>query len=193
MSLAPEAELRLGEAVADYLEQRRTGTAPRLDDFVRGHPEIAELLRSCLSILAALPDAPGNDARGELDLPPELGDFRLLRVLGRGGMGVVYEAEQKSLQRRVALKVLPPTGAGDPERVERFRREIEVTARLQHPHIVPVFEHGRAAGLPYYAMPLLVGEGLDRVLQRWRAEPSSGPLARRLAFHLAGVRGYCVS
>jgi formylglycine-generating enzyme required for sulfatase activity len=171
----PELESRLGSAVAEYLEEKRAGRAPPIAEFARGHPEIEEHLRACLGILSALP---AESAAGA-ELAEDFGDFRLLRVVGRGGMGVVYEAEQKSLGRRVALKVLPPLGARDPERAERFRREIAVTARLQDPGIVPVFEHGQVGGLPYYVMPLLEGEALDSVLRRFRAEPASGPLAGR--------------
>jgi formylglycine-generating enzyme required for sulfatase activity len=170
-----ELESRLGSAVAKYLEGKRAGRAPPVAEFARGHPEIEEHLRACLEILSALPSVSEVGA----ELSENFGDFRLLRVLGRGGMGVVYEAEQKSLGRRVALKVLPPLGARDPERAERFRREVAVTARLQDPCIVPVFEHGQVAGLPYYVMPLLEGEALDAVLRRFRADPTSSPLVRR--------------
>ena len=93
-----------------------------------------------------------------------LGDYRILREIGRGGMGVVYEAEQVSLGRRVALKVLPRQVAGDSEALERFRREAKAAARLHHTNIVPVFEVGRDGETAYYAMQFIEGQGLDQVI-----------------------------
>ena len=93
-----------------------------------------------------------------------LGDYRILREIGRGGMGVVYEAEQVSLGRRVALKVLPGHVAGDRMALERFRREAKAAARLHHTNIVPVFEVGRDGEVAYYAMQFIQGQGLDQVI-----------------------------
>ncbi len=109
-----------------------------------------------------------------------LGDFRILREVGRGGMGVVYEAEQVSLGRRVALKVLPAPGFGDEGRVRRFEREARAAARLHHTNIVPVFEVGEANGARYYAMQFIDGQGLDAVvaeLRRLRAWAKASPCA----------------
>ena len=78
-----------------------------------------------------------------------LGDFRLLREVSRGGMGVVYEAVQVSLGRRVALKVLPDAAALDPRHLQRFQVEAQAAASLNHPHIVPVFATGSTEGVPY--------------------------------------------
>ena len=100
--------------------------------------------------------APGKERR--------LGDYRILREIGRGGMGVVYEAEQVSLGRRVALKVLPGQVAGDRMALERFRREAKAAARLHHTNIVPVFEVGRDGEVAYYAMQFIQGQGLDQVI-----------------------------
>ncbi|MFO0966231.1 MAG: protein kinase [Gemmataceae bacterium] len=94
-----------------------------------------------------------------------LGDFVLLREIGRGGMGVVYEAEQTTLGRRVALKVLPAV-ALDAQRLERFRREAQAAARLHHTNIVPVFGVGETAGVHYYIMQYIEGQALDRVLKQ---------------------------
>src|SRR5438105_12394642 len=90
-------------------------------------------------------------------LPPleRLGDYRIIREIGRGGMGVVYEAEQVSLGRRVALKVLPGHVAGDRVALERFRREAKAAARLHHTNIVPVFEVGRDGDVAYFAMQFI--------------------------------------
>src|SRR5262249_15431506 len=94
--------------------------------------------------------------------------------VGRGGMGVVYEAEQESLGRHVALKVLPSAVLLNSTYLERFRREAKAAARLHHTNIVPVFGVGEAAGIPYYAMQFIRGGGLDRVLadvRRMRRQP----------------------
>src|SRR5262249_19957828 len=106
----------------------------------------------------------------------ELGGYRVLREIGRGGMGVVYEAEHVALRRRVALKVLPPGLARDPARLERFRREARAAARLHHTHIVPLFEAGQDRGLCLLAMQLIDGRGLDQL---------PGPVAPREAARLA--------
>jgi tetratricopeptide (TPR) repeat protein len=97
-----------------------------------------------------------------------LGDFALLRELGRGGMGIVYEAQQVSLDRPVALKVLPHHLGIDAVSISRFEREAQAAGRLTHPNIVPVYAIGKAAGHHYYAMQLLDGEPLSQVLGRLR-------------------------
>ena len=115
--------------------------------------------------------------------PPlqQLGDYRILRELGRGGMGVVYEAEQQSLQRRVALKVLPLHASFDQVALERFRREARSAALLHHTNIVPIFEIGEAGDVCYYAMQFIAGRGFDAVIQSLRAANTSEelPLPRR--------------
>jgi eukaryotic-like serine/threonine-protein kinase len=110
-------------------------------------------------------------AQSRQDAPPPerdatglLGDFLIVRVIGRGGMGVVYEAVQKSLNRRVALKILPLSSADDPRKVKRFEVEAQAAAFLQHPHIVPVYTVGSENGLHYYAMQFIEGRTLAEVI-----------------------------
>src|SRR5262249_6078342 len=103
------------------------------------------------------------DARGTA--PERLGDYRILREVGRGGMGIVYEAEQESLGRRVALKVLAAHGLSNPKHLLRFHREARAAARLHHTHIVPVFGVGECEGQHYYVMQFIPGLGLDAVLE----------------------------
>jgi serine/threonine protein kinase len=98
-----------------------------------------------------------GEAAPARDFPERLGEFRLVRRLGSGGMGVVYEAEQESLGRRVALKVVRPELLYFEGARERFRREIEAVARLSHPAVVPVLASGEQDGVPWYAMELLQG------------------------------------
>ena len=94
----------------------------------------------------------------------QIGDYRILREIGRGGMGVVYEAEQQSLGRRVALKILPLLMTEDPKALERFQREARAAARMHHTNIVPVFEVGQDDNCLFYAMQLIQGQGLDLVI-----------------------------
>ena len=103
-------------------------------------------------------------------IPPlsQIGDYRILREIGRGGMGVVYEAEQISLGRRVALKVLPRQVSGDRMVQERFRREARAAARLHHTNIVPVYEVGQDGDVRFYAMQFIQGQGLDAVITELR-------------------------
>ena len=95
----------------------------------------------------------------------QLGDYRILREIGRGGMGIVYEAEQQSLKRRVALKVLPLHASMDHVAIERFRREARSAALLHHTNIVPIFEIGETSEGSYYAMQFIAGQGFDVVLE----------------------------
>jgi serine/threonine protein kinase len=106
-------------------------------------------------------------------IPERMGDFEIGRELGRGGMGVVYEARQLSLNRKVALKVLS-SGLGLSSRaVQRFRREAEAAAKLHHTNIVPVYATGEEAGAHFYAMELIEGPSLDQVIRQTRAQRSS--------------------
>ena len=101
-----------------------------------------------------------------------VGDFEILREIGRGGMGVVYEARQVSLNRPVALKVLGPGLGLTPQAVQRFRREAEAAAKLHHTNIVPVYTTGEQDGIHFYAMELIEGPSLNDVILQLRQSPS---------------------
>jgi serine/threonine protein kinase/WD40 repeat protein len=103
----------------------------------------------------------------------QLGDFRLLCELGRGGMGVIYEAEQLSMGRRVALKVLPLAALLEPQRIARFQHEVRAAAALDHPHIVPVYAVGEDRGVHFFAMRLIHGQSLAHVIERLRLTPQA--------------------
>ncbi len=160
--------------LVDVLSQRlQAGEPLDLTAVIRAHLEHAEELRRLLPALGALDDlAPAGDGRPPaapaLDL---LGDFRILREVGRGGMGVVYEAEQVSLRRRVALKVLPFAATLDPRQLQRFRHEAQAAALLQHPNIVPVHAVGCERGVHYYAMQFIEGRTLAEAVRELRAGP----------------------
>src|SRR6516164_1041846 len=106
-----------------------------------------------------------------------LGDFEIVRELGRGGMGVVYEARQLSLNRKVALKVLSDGLGLTGKAVQRFRREAEAAAKLHHTNIVPVYATGEEDGTHFYAMELIEGPSLDHVIRQIRAPAVSGAAA----------------
>src|SRR5262249_3047446 len=150
-------DARVASALAEYLAELEAGKHPSREEFLARDPEIAEALDGCIDVLEFVHSAAGEKASGgEPDplaelLPPGtiLGDYRLVRELGRGGMGIVYEAEQVSLGRRVALKVLSDAAALDPRRLQRFRIEVQAVAQLHHPHIVPIFAVGGDHGAHY--------------------------------------------
>jgi serine/threonine protein kinase/WD40 repeat protein len=139
----------------------------------REHPAHAEQLRRLLPALHALAEVgPVSEDVAAITSAPQpapprlLGDYRILRQIGKGGMGEVYEAVQQSLGRHVALKVLPPLSALTPLLLERFRREAKAAARLHHTNIVPVFGVGEHEGVHFYAMQYIEGQGLNQVLEQ---------------------------
>ncbi|MCC7399456.1 MAG: protein kinase [Planctomycetes bacterium] len=140
-----------------------SGDQARVDELIAAYPEHAFGLRERLAHLASLGIL--QPPRTAAAIPEQLGEFRLLRQIGRGGMGVVYLAEQESLRRQVALKLVHPEHLFFDDAHERFRRETLAVARLQHPGIVPIITCGDAGGIPYYAMELVHGASLAEVLQ----------------------------
>jgi hypothetical protein len=153
-------------AVVDaYLEDLRQGKAPDRAAVLAAHPELAPQLESCLAALDFIHRAEHTDPA----VPPTLGDFRIVREIGRGAMGVVYEAEQASLKRKVALKVLRFGASPDQEAMARFRREAETVAALHHTNIVPLFAVGSEAGVHFFAMQLIAGRSLAAVLDEANA------------------------
>src|SRR5204863_1044572 len=114
-------------------------------------------------------ETPGHHRPASAAVPlQQLGDYQILREVGRGGMGVVYEAQQLSLGRHVAIKVLPSHALLDPRQLARFQREARSAAKLHHTNIVPVFGVGEQDGLHYYVMQFIQGLGLDLVLDELR-------------------------
>lgn len=178
----PSVESLVTLAVDDFLERQRHGENPDVEEYARRYPQLATLLRSLLPTLRLMqsPDSGGGGAP-PAPLAERLGDYRLIRMLGRGGMGVVYEAEQVSLQRRVALKVLPFAAALDPMQLQRFKNEAQAAAHLQHPRIVPVYTVGCEQGIHFFAMQFIEGQSLAGLLRERRgvagAEQSEAPVA----------------
>jgi serine/threonine protein kinase/WD40 repeat protein/tetratricopeptide (TPR) repeat protein len=174
----PPADPAFDLLVDGLIARLQAGEAVDWPEVAREHPEYAGRLRSLAPALQALGDlSSAGDAalsgvapaaEGEDLVPGVLGDFRLLREVGRGGMGVVYEAEQVSLNRRVALKVLPLAATMDPRQLARFRHEARAAALLHHPHVVPVYGVGCERGVHYYAMQLIEGRSLAAVIDDLR-------------------------
>jgi len=146
------------DAVAeDFLSRWRAGETPSINEYADRYPELANQIRELFPALVLMeqhrPDdkatAGTSENLSQGALPEELGEYRLLREIGRGGMGVVYEAVQLSLHRHVALKVMPPHRLRGPEHLERFRREAQIAAGLHHTNIVPVFGVGEDEGIHF--------------------------------------------
>ena len=148
---------RLERALAIYLQVTSSGEPAASEAALAHHPDLRDLLEP---LLRPEPDA------GAAAPEATIGDFDLRREVGRGGMGIVYEARQRSLGRRVALKVLAETIAADPARIARFRREATMLAQLEHPHVVRVLDAGDSDGRHWLAMEFVDGESLDQRLQR---------------------------
>jgi serine/threonine protein kinase/Flp pilus assembly protein TadD len=185
---SPSSERSLVEVLADeFLARLKRGEKPTIKEYCGHHPDLADEIRDVFEAVLMVEDLkPGSEeisgsygasVRMEGKRLEQVGDYRILREIGRGGMGVVYEAEQESLGRRVALKVLPKTLAGDGHALIRFQREAKAAARMHHTNIVPVFDVGQGGEHVYYAMQLIHGQGLDSViddLKRLRGQSQAG-------------------
>ena len=154
----------------------RRGERPALKEYTDRYPELAEEIRELFPAMVEVEQAEGGrqadeetgDSASANPSLSQIGDYRILREIGRGGMGVVYEAEQISLGRRVALKVLPKQVSNDRMVQERFRREARAAARLHHTNIVPVYEVGQDGDVRFYAMQFIQGQGLDLIINELR-------------------------
>jgi len=178
-------EERIGEILREVCERRDRGEQVDRDELLQAHPELADELRARLAAL----DVIENLVRGEAATPDSIGEFRLVRRIGRGGMGVVYEAEQASMERRVALKVLSPAFTTAPKATQRFQREAKAAGRLHHTNLVPVYSMGQDQGCWYYAMELVDGPPLSRVIEELKG--SGGRAAEgSLTASASGQRGY---
>ena len=188
--LTSDQRERLTRVLDDYLLQLDTGVPPDGQRIIEQNPDLATPLASYLGHLEALHDVavgfvpaeddstsiagttnrqgsatpPGTVGEENGKLEQRIGDFVLGRELGRGGMGVVYEARQISLDRRVAVKLLPFAAVLNEKQISRFKNEAQAAAQIQHPNIVPVFAVGAERGVHYYAMRLIDGQPLDRII-----------------------------
>jgi serine/threonine protein kinase len=182
---------RLDELAEAFVERYRRGERPAIAEYVREHPELAEQIEELFPALVMMEQVEGDLRNAANKLPSaaepaapltQLGDFRIIREVGRGGMGVVYEAEQVSLGRRVALKVLPKHLLSDSKHRQRFEREARAAGRLHHTNIVPVYGVGEQDGMHYYVMQFIDGLALDEVLvelKRLREESKEAKGAKK--------------
>jgi serine/threonine protein kinase len=178
---------RVVEALDEYMAALESGQRPDRQAFLARHADVAAALAECLDGMEALHEASssspqavkGSAPAGDWQPGTPLGDFRIVREVGRGGMGVVYEAEQLSLGRRIALKVLPFALTLDPRQLQRFKNEARAAAQLHHQHIVPVYSVGCERGVHFYAMQYIEGRSLAEIIQGLRqvARPGKAPAA----------------
>jgi WD40 repeat protein/tetratricopeptide (TPR) repeat protein len=170
----------------EILLREELNEAPALEEYQRRFPALAERLALLFTVHAALEDEPagGDESAAEL---PQIRGYDVLREIGRGGMAVVYEARQRGVNRRVALKMLLAGDYAGLEERSRFRTEAEALGRLHHPHIVPVHEVGEHNGRPYLVMELVEGGSLARLLA---GTPLSAPQAAGLVEQLARAIHY---
>jgi WD40 repeat protein/tRNA A-37 threonylcarbamoyl transferase component Bud32 len=176
----------LAETMADHSESATSAPWPAPDPGVTTDPVDGDALM-----------ADGDPEADSAPFPAGVriryfGDYEIRRELGRGGMGVVYKARQISLNRPVALKMIRSAALASDDEVRRFRNEAEAVARLDHPHIVPIFEVGRHEDQHYFSMKLVAGGGLDTRLQEYVAEPRRAARLVSLAaaaIHHAHQRG----
>jgi hypothetical protein len=181
-----ELESLIARVADEFRESQERGDRPQIEDYAARYPQAADLLRKVLGALELidlfLPGtaseasrvATGDSLRraasasGGETVAGILGDFRIVREIGRGGMGVVYEAEQISVGRRVALKMLPFASTLDAKQLQRFKNEAQAAAGLHHTNIVPVYATGCERGVHYYAMQLIEGQTLAALIRDLR-------------------------
>lgn len=184
-----DREQRLDQAVAAFHQARESGDDPKASDWIERHPDLAPDLEENFQMDgpvgwvadADVPRAPGSGTT--------FGPYRILRVIGRGGAEIVYEAEHSSTGRHVALKVLPSCVLSDPRQAERFRREIEVLIALDHRHILPILDSCEYGGIPYFAMPKIDGLDLRSAVRQFRHQRRSGSKGTPIVRDTSGLLG----
>jgi serine/threonine protein kinase/tetratricopeptide (TPR) repeat protein len=195
-------EFLVAEAADRFTDEVKQGRSPSVENYAQRYPEISTIIRQVFPALALLDGssptsshsegAPRPAAQGApgIEHPASgvLGDFRILREIGRGGMGVVYEAEQLSIGRRVALKVLPFAAMLDKQQLNRFKNEARAAGTLDHPNIVAVHSVGVERGVHYYAMQLVDGQSLAQVIDALIAERQATPVSRDAEVRRSGAR-----
>jgi WD40 repeat protein/serine/threonine protein kinase len=170
----PTPSERVAALADEFLDRHRRGERPPVREYADKYPELADEIRQVFPAVAVLENVAVEEPPAGPPPAPALarqvGDFRIVREVGRGGMGVVYEAEQVSLGRFVALKLLPAQLTATGRERDRFLREAKTAAKLHHTNIVPVFGFGEADGTPYYAMQFIRGQGLDAVVEELKGQ-----------------------
>jgi serine/threonine protein kinase len=175
-----EDDPRVLQASREYLAELEAGRKPDRAAILSRYPDLTETLSECFDgiDLAQSLRPPVMASQSELTASP-IGDFQIIREIGRGGMGIVYEAVQLSLGRRVALKVLPFASALDARHLQRFKNEAQAAAQLHHTNIVPVYAVGCERGVHFYAMQLIDGRPLSEVIRELR-ESAADPVKKSM-------------
>jgi serine/threonine protein kinase/Flp pilus assembly protein TadD len=173
MSDSDSAADPLDELACEFVERHRRGERPALSEYIARYPHLADDIREVFPALILMEQAragPETGSEKPAAPPPleRLGDYRIVREVGRGGMGIVYEAEQESLGRHVAVKVLPFAAALDGRRLQRFKNEAQAAAQLHHQNIVPVYAVGCERGVHYFAMQFIEGRTLGDLIDELR-------------------------
>lgn len=169
----PQQTREIDALAQEFTRRCRRGEQPSIDEYVAAHPDLADAIEELFPAIVAMEQlkTPADCSVGKaaaIEKMQRIGEFRLVREIGRGGMGIVFQAEQESLSRFVALKVFPEHAHLSPQRLERFRREAQTAAKLHHTHIVPVYGVGEDSGLSYFVMQYVPGIGVDRVIDELR-------------------------
>ncbi len=178
---------RLDAATLEYLQACESGSPPDQEAFLKRFPEFADELREFFVHREQLDELVGHipgfrellePNHAATDPPVVFGDYELLREIGRGGMGVIYEARSKKLKRVVALKITSGRGRPDDDSYRRFQAEAEAAATLDHPNIVPIYQVGNHEDRPYFTMKLIGGGSLKEAI-------ANGPFPSKLAAEAA--------
>jgi eukaryotic-like serine/threonine-protein kinase len=191
---------RLVEVLEEYQRELDQGRFPDRQQYVNRYPELADTVNECLEGLEMLHGGIQRGAKNSLRIESSrrrqptigrmanpLGDFQIVREIARGGMGIVYEAIQLSLGRRVALKVLPFAATLDSRQLQRFKNEAQAAALLHHTHIVPIYAVGCERGVHFYAMQLIEGQSLAAVIKQLRASEGRNGVSRLPGEHLTST------
>lgn len=174
MSADSDPDAALDRLAEEFVDRTRGGEHPSISEYVRLHPEHEQDIREIFPLLSAM-----ETAKSEKPLAgTRVGPYEIVREIGRGGMGVVYEALQTDLGRRVALKILPVRATLDASFLERFRLEAQAAAKLRHTSIVPVIGYGTDGDLHYYSMQFIEGRGLDQVVTELVEKEEQGSTTR---------------
>lgn len=179
---SPSPESILESVAEEFTASLRAGETPGVQSYSARYPELAEDIEDLLSSIALMEQLGRceSDHREQINAQARrapaierLGDFDVVGEIGRGGMGVVYEAVDRTLQRKVALKVLNDSALASQRHIDRFRRESKLAAQLHHTNIVSVFGVGEESGRHFYAMQFVDGVSLHEILDLMRRRPGS--------------------
>ena len=164
----PEIEPDIDDIIDSFSERLERGEFPSIKEYTDKYPQLATQIAAALPALVVLnrvDQKPDRKLAFDDSIPEIIGDYQIIQEVGRGGMGIVFEAQHLTMRRRVALKVLPKSSAEKPNYLSRFMTEARSAGQLHHTNIVPVFEVGEAEGLHFYTMQFISGDNLDRVIE----------------------------